>query len=427
MKWTDKGHQYDALGAKFGEVESLLVCGDDFSRANYYIEKPIAEVLAFLHVPVHELRIPKRWSRNKYLIYFLIRTYALLHGLNLKKTLILTQYSHADGEALADLTCRVVYAFKGCLVYDSVTFLERILPVFAIYARDKVYMRDCSQVITTKCTLNCKYCLNFTPFLAQGVSYDLDTLKKDIDTLFSTLDYIGFFQLTGGEPLLHPGLKTLIAWLRETHGAKIGQILFATNGTLVPDEDILEELKRARVLVLIDNYTGELPRLTPVRNRLMERLQAHGISFRDYAAGQQFFKFFPPAEDYSRLAPEQLADRADKCWGLQPWRTLKQGRIYFCNYAAFAETAGIVAPDARNSFPLAAVSTAQKRREFMEFVLGYSELGYDTFCLACNGIGATNTLPRSPAGEQARRKLSWRPDMTLAEFEADEAKAAPRA
>ena len=49
--------------------------------------------------------------------------------------------------------------------------------------------------------------------------------------------------------------------------------------------------------------------------------------------------------------------------------------------------------------------------------MGYSVLGYDTFCTLCNGINESNTLERRPAGEQAKGKFDWHSGMTLSEFE----------
>jgi len=49
--------------------------------------------------------------------------------------------------------------------------------------------------------------------------------------------------------------------------------------------------------------------------------------------------------------------------------------------------------------------------------LGYSELGYDTFCKLCNGINKANTLKRDIAGAQAKGKYCYHEGMTLAEYE----------
>ena len=56
------------------------------------------------------------------------------------------------------------------------------------------------------------------------------------------------------------------------------------------------------------------------------------------------------------------------------------------------------------------------KKELMEFLLGYSELGYDTFCKMCNGINIANTLERDIAGTQVNKKYEWT-NLTLKEYE----------
>lgn len=125
MKWTDKGHQYDALGAKFGEVESLFICGDEFSLANYYIEKPLAEVLAFLNLPVHQLRIPLVFRGMDVKYIFMYGCYFWMGAL-LWRTRLLALLPSKKGSLLL-IACLFFYApmFKA-------SGLPVILPVLII-------------------------------------------------------------------------------------------------------------------------------------------------------------------------------------------------------------------------------------------------------------------------------------------------------
>ena len=91
--------------------------------------------------------------------------------------------------------------------------------------------------ITTKCNLNCKYCLSNSGL---DGTYGLDT-KKAID-IINQLGKLGINRLdfTGGEPLIRKDLKELIACAKQNN---INTIV-TTNTTLLNKENI-EVLKSA--------------------------------------------------------------------------------------------------------------------------------------------------------------------------------------
>ena len=93
---------------------------------------------------------------------------------------------------------------------------------------------------------------------------------------------------------------------------------------------------------------------------------------------------------------------------------MRNGRVYYCNFSSFAVTAGIIQDNPANYYDL---NSTVNKKELTEFLLGYSELGYDTFCKLCNGISAANTLERDVAGAQAKQKYLWHEGMTLSEYE----------
>ena len=78
---------------------------------------------------------------------------------------------------------------------------------------------------------------------------------------------------------------------------------------------------------------------------------------------------------------EELICKYDKCH--VPWQEYRNGRLFSCNYAAFAENAGIITGDI-SSESLLLESTLDKKI-IMEFRLGYSEKGYVEFCKKCAG------------------------------------------
>ncbi len=416
MKWNKPGHEFDELGGKFIKNRKLIVIGDDFDQASFYLNRRITDVLQFLNVPVKLVKFSIKNLQKKWFAKLMIRILNFKYKLFKQHAVIITHYKYQDVNKAIMLRNILKEIFPNRMVYDSTEFLEKQMSIFAAYVQDKVYVRDTCIIVTTGCTLNCKYCLNFTPFIKHAKSIPLEKLKEEADIYFKVVDYVGFFQISGGEPLTYKNLAEYIEWVAEKYGNQIGQILLATNGTLLPDERLAYVLKKYGVILLLDNYTQAVPSTKSTRDKLINFLDEHGIDSRDYGENQQFFKFFPANEDYSKLSEKELSDRADKCWGLQPWRNLRDGRIYYCNFSSFAVTAGIIQDDPRNYMDLKNFDCS-KKKELLEFFMGYSVLGYDTFCTLCNGINESNILERRPAGEQAKGKFDWHSGMTLSEFE----------
>lgn len=415
MQWKNPGHEFDTIGNDFIKNKKLIIIGDNFDQANFYINKSIIDIVEFLNVPVKKIRFSAKGTGDGKISKCKLWLVCKIYKLDKENAIFITHYHHKN----RDISYKLVEMLRKIIkkpIYDSITFIEHSMSIFAVYASDKIYARDTCIIITSKCTLNCKYCLNFTPFISHGEDISLETLKSDVDIYFSAVDYVGFFQISGGEPLLYNDLSEFIEWLSKKYGGRIGQILLATNCTLLPDEATTIVLKRYNVLLLLDNYTLSIPNLLNKREKVIDFLKKNAIDFRDYDAEKTFFKFFPPNENYRKLSDAELSARADKCWGLQPYRNLRNGHIYFCNFSSFAVSAGIIQDNSANYFDLKQLDRKHKKL-LVEFLLGYSELGYDTFCLLCNGIDRSNNLERSPAGEQAKKKFTWHDDMTLKEYE----------
>lgn len=416
MKWKNKGHEFDEAGIKFKNNPKLIFIGDNFDQTHYYIDEPVKEFLNFLKPEIEFIKIPQKYAKRKMLVKLILLLLEIKHNLKKQKAVIIAHYHYTKLKEISILSKYLKRFYPEKPVFDTNEFFEKYLSVYALYTGNKVYVRDTCIIATTVCTLNCKYCLNFTPFIKEPAPVPLEKLKEEADIYFKSVDKAGFFQISGGEPLSYKYLGDYIEWLAENYGKQIGQLLLATNGTLIPNEKLTKILKKYNVILLLDNYTAAVPRTKPIRDNLIKYLDENKIDYRNYADKQEFFRFFPANEDYSRWSDEELAERADKCWGLQPWRNLRNGRVYYCNFSSFAVTAGIIKDNPVNYFDLNNAENIDKKA-FIEFLSGYSELGYDTFCRLCNGINSANTLTTDIAGRQASCKQDWHEGMTLQEYE----------
>ena len=105
----------------------------------------------------------------------------------------------------------------------------------------------------------------------------------------------------------------------------------------------------------------------------------------------------PEKTDYSGLPEEQLIAHRDSC--TQSWQELRDGKLYSCNYAAYATVAGIAgSQDVEETYDLRSFSD-DKKKELVEFRLGYTEKGYTEFCKKCLGFTDKNTDKVKPADQ----------------------------
>jgi organic radical activating enzyme len=106
--------------------------------------------------------------------------------------------------------------------------------------------------ITSRCTLKCKECSAYIPYLSGYEDLDKNTVFKMISYLSASFNKIKNLNVQGGEPLLH---RDLAAILRQALSFdNIEQVSIVTNGTLMPDPEVIEIAKDPRVLMRISNY-----------------------------------------------------------------------------------------------------------------------------------------------------------------------------
>ena len=103
----------------------------------------------------------------------------------------------------------------------------------------------------------------------------------------------------------------------------------------------------------------------------------------------------PEKTDYSAFTEEEMIKHRSECG--QTWQELRDGKLYSCNYAAYATVAGIAGEqDLEEIYDLRA-HTAEKKKELIEFRLGYTEKGYTNFCRTCRGFTTQNMEAMKPA------------------------------
>jgi MoaA/NifB/PqqE/SkfB family radical SAM enzyme len=180
--------------------------------------------------------------------------------------------------------------------------------------------------ITDHCNLNCKGCAHFSN-LCPPTFADLAEFESDMNRMAGLFSAVTQIYLLGGEPLLHPQVAEFVRAARKAFPKT--RISLMTNGLLVTrmDEEFWKALAETGVILLCDSYPIGLP------VDEIDRLgQEHGVTVEWTIPREEFFKI--------PIDPEGGHDAASsfrRCQGFNNCPIIRDGRLYPCAYAAFAD------------------------------------------------------------------------------------------
>ena len=386
MKWTDKGHQYDAAYQRMSEIEEWYLFGaGDYGKLFLPIIKKECRVLGFID---NDERKQAEGCMG-YPVYPAekIRSLSKRQGV----LLTISQFSRASArQLLHEMELKE---------HEDFFLFEEFLSVYFVYRYDKVYLSSISFLPSTVCNLNCRHCLNFNPFAKKFYQRELDALIRDVDLFFAKVDRVMIFHLSGGEPFLYPKTAEIIRYISQTYGQRIDAFRMPTNGTIVPSEELRQTLAESRIEVTVDDYRETAPKYADQFKLLLKRFDEYGVRYVVNKA-EAWVDLAPERTDYSDHCEAWLERHFDRC--CQTWHELRGGKLYCCNYAAYAVVAGIAGEeDLEETFDLAA-GHGDFKKELVEFRLGYTTKGYTNFCRKCRGFTPENADAVTPAAQIGR-------------------------
>jgi hypothetical protein len=128
--------------------------------------------------------------------------------------------------------------------------------------------------ITMRCSLRCKDCSNLMQYFARPENADFETMRQSLSRLLAAIDVCCEIRILGGEPFVNKELCKYITML-EAYSNKYDWITVFTNGTILPDDQMLAVLQNERLLVKISNYGITLQKI----NALAELFDRYGILY----------------------------------------------------------------------------------------------------------------------------------------------------
>lgn len=237
--------------------------------------------------------------------------------------------------------------------------------------------------VTTKCTLNCKNCNMFIPYYQKHFNYSFEELKKNIDLFFERIDYVAYFGLIGGEPMLNPKLKDVIVYLEENYSDKFGKISYASNGSVEPSDELLSIMKKYEIHIVVSDYSSVIPYKNKL-DKLEYRFKEYGINY-DMKPSLVWCDFGFPEHPFIRNT-QQLKEHLKYC--RPEWNGLNDRKFYYCNVSWSAEKSGTYRLSKNDYIELEKIDPNDKQEchKLVELSRGTS-----SFCKICGGCGRDNT------------------------------------
>lgn len=277
-------------------------------------------------------------------------------------------------------------------------FTDYIFPIISVYQYNKLYLTIAQISLTERCSLKCKKCAHGCYAVDNKTAKDmtLEQVYVSADSFFRKIDYVREFVLIGGEPLLYRQLSETIQYIGTHYRKQIGVFSITTNGTIMPDDEILKNCRQYNVMFRISNYSGTIPRLAEAYDRLTVKLREQGI---EYVLGRAEAEWTDYGFDHLNrgASEEELIKVFDDC--RTPCREVRENRFYYCVMArSVSENTGIGVGE-NDYLDLDALQGEDYKKELLEFNLGYSDKGYLDMCNYC--YGSECTKHGIPAAEQA--------------------------
>ena len=374
MKWKSKGHEYDRVYQKINEKKAFYLFGaGDYGKQ-------------FIRIFQSEIQI-KGYIDNdtsKQGMEVCNRPCYSLEDIELEadEAIIITMSQIARVQPIEQLNK------AGYKKNNNYFIIEEFLSVYYVYKKDKVYLSSISFLPSTACNLNCKNCLNFNPFAKKFYVREWDELVRDVDLFFLCVDRIMLFHVSGGEPLIYKYTADLIEYIDKNYGDRIDTLRTVTNGTIVPDERVLKKLSNCNVEITVDDYREEIPHFKERFDELIRKFEEYHIKYYINKVNS-WIDLAPERTDFSSKNDKWLEKHRESC--SQSWQELRDGKLYSCNYAAYATVAGIAGEqDLEEVYDLNTYNNDRKK-ELIEFRLGYTTKGYTNFCKKCRGFTPDNT------------------------------------
>ncbi|MBR6537467.1 MAG: 4Fe-4S cluster-binding domain-containing protein [Lachnospiraceae bacterium] len=318
-------------------------------------------------------------------------------GLNYSKTLIIvTPYSIKPVyEEFKNKGYNVVTPYSLFLEFDSDEFdLLDDLPGW--YRKDSLdcnvdmFLLNCNNLLTNHqlfssdlsvsqvCNLKCRECTSIMTCYQKPKHFALEEVIQSLKIMMKDR-YFDHIYVEGGETFLWKPLPELLQFMVEQE--RIYTIIVITNGTIIPDEEVLNALSHPKIFVKISDY-GSISK----KDKLMEIFNERGIRYKLLL--QKWYKM--TAFSKAPHTPEKLKAVVENCCKLSNGVTspyVADGKLFCCPIQGNLHNTGIYPSEPEDYVDLTLPYDEEQKKKIEAFYQGKKIV---EFCRHCDGRGYTN-------------------------------------
>lgn len=392
MKWHSKGHEFDLMAERYIKIfresgEKIYIFGAG------YLGNEVRSVVEYLGCFAGY--IDNDIQKQKLGVDG-IRVRSLEQYVSLEqKGIIVIAVEKYVSEIAKQLENNGFSKENNYFIWDD--FLKRVLPLLMTYYYNFAYVELAQISVTERCSLRCKKCAHACNYVGRDAKdRTIEEVYQSADAFFSKVNLCRAFVLIGGEPLLYRHLAEVIDYIGKKYRNQMIRFCITTNGTIMPQKELLEACRKYEVMFQISNYSEQLPYLNKKYKTLTETLSANKVR---YAIANPDGSWMDYGFDYMDRScnDEGLQKIFDACQ--TPCREIRGSRYYFCVMARSVSEnmgKGVGIDDFLDLEKL----PADYKKILMEFEMGYSEKGYLDMCRYCNGADSINF--KIPIAEQVK-------------------------
>lgn len=258
---------------------------------------------------------------------------------------------------------------------------------------DALVLNRVQFVVSERCSLRCKDCTHLMQYYQHPEDVELEQYKNAFDILLDAVQVIAELRILGGEPFMNKEMYKVIDWYHDSD--KIKSICIYTNGTIIPNERILQSLQKEKVKVHISDYGVKNKKVL----QLVDVLKAHQI--------QHFVRVYDDWQDAGNLnfrgyTQEYMQSIFSRCFERNCITFLK-GELHRCPRSAHAMNLGAM-PIIKEDF-VDLQHWEGTRTELTEQIESLATKNYIEACNYCDG--PNNHLQSIPAAIQAEKPLLY--------------------
>lgn len=263
---------------------------------------------------------------------------------------------------------------------------------------EKLNVKYIDLVITERCSMKCVDCSNLMQYYNNPKNSTFDEIKKSVEVVMSSIDYLSEFRVIGGEPFMNKDIGKIIDFLKEF--SNLSRIVIYTNATIVPKNETLKSLVHKKVSLDITRYETHKHSINN-HEKLINVLKENKVNYVTHTADR--WTDSGRVKKYNRTEEELQSLFQNCCVG--DILSILNGKLYRCPFSANAHNLNAIPYNKNDIIDLLDenVKMDEMREKIYKLYTRKDRKEYLTACKFCKGRDLET--PEIPAGLQTKEVL----------------------